>query len=72
MRECVVKITTDAYPNWVAWLVQTNDDRRVIVGEREEATVFATPDAATSAAETFLVESCGDSPEMCKYEILRW
>ena len=56
MKECMVEITVHGLKS-VFWLAQTDDDRRIEVGEREEATVFPNPDAAVAAAETYLVES---------------
>jgi hypothetical protein len=79
MTECVVEITIHwRPPDMVIWLVQSDDDLRSTGADREQATVFANPDAAIAAAETFLVEEAAEwerDDRACPnitYQIVRW
>jgi hypothetical protein len=84
IKECVVEITVQAtlasphYKDSTAWLAQTDDDRRFEVSDREQATVFATPDAAIGAAGAYLVEVAmkwggrGTIIPDVTYQVVRW
>jgi hypothetical protein len=86
IKECVVKITSSGEGGkMVGWLVQTDADFRFETGERDEATVFVSPDAAIAAAETYLVEqdphleearmeaaASGHQRPEVTYQVLRW
>jgi hypothetical protein len=84
INECLVEITIHAsqaspdYKDFIVWLVQTDDDRRFEVGEREEATEFTSQDAAIGAAETYLVETAAGVERSGKplpevtYRVVRW